>query len=492
MRLHRSLSLVGLAAATIGSALAMPSAAQSTSAPAEEARPVLSMTAAAAKVTLPRHGKQVRLGGLGAYVVAGDEPFEVAVTRASYSDPVVARWLRPGGTDVEFPQEMVSSFRKFRGFFHIRVRNLDGKLMAHQETGLCPNQYGAARARPDAPDRSPYPSGCGGGRWMPWTLGSFWGLQAGWGVKAPGGSARLPLGRYVATVRIDEDYRKLLGIPDDAAFAQIKVRVVKDADECREHHGCRLGADHSAAGESPRYRPAANEPVGDDQPVTGDPLPDLRSLPAWGIGVHKGDVLHFSANVWNAGPSTLVIDGFRRQNEDMMDSYQYFYDENGEPTGSAQIGHMHWHAAPSHNHWHFLDFARYRLLDADKESVVRSRKQSFCLANTDAIDYTVPGANWDPWNTDLATACGGFTALSVREVLDVGSGDTYGQWRAGQAFRLKGLPNGKYFVEVMANPTGNVYETDETNNVSYRKIFIGGKPGDRTVRVPPVGLIDVK
>jgi Lysyl oxidase len=488
MRLHRSLSLVGLAAATIGSAVAMPAAAQPASVQAEEARPALSVMAVSDKVTLPRRGESVRLGGLGAYLVAGDDPFEVTATRSSYADPVVGHWLRPDGTTVELSQDMVRDFRRLRGFIHVRVRNLDGKLVANQEHGMCVNRYGAVRSRPDAPDTSPYPTSCGGG-WMPWTLGSFWGLQAGWGVGVPGDEAKLPLGRYVATVRIDEDYRKLLDIPKDDAYTEIKLRVVKGgADGCHEDRGCRL----DAADDSRRYRPAAHEPAGTDRPLAGDPLPDLRSLPAWGIGVHKGDVLHFSANVWNAGPSPLVIDGFRRQNEEMMDSYQYFYDADGNVTGSAEIGHMHWHSAPSHNHWHFLDFARYRLLDADKQSVVLSRKQSFCLANTDAIDYTVPEANWDPWNTDLNTACGGHNALGVREVLDVGSGDTYGQWRAGQAFRLKGLPNGKYFVEIAANPFGNVYETDETNNVSYRKIFIGGKPGHRTVRVAPVGLVDVK
>jgi Lysyl oxidase len=490
MRHHRSLTLLGVtAAATIGAMLAVPTSAESSSV-AAQARPVLAIHAATSRVTLPRSDGSVRLGNLGAYLVAGDEPFEVAVTRQSYSDPVIGHWLRSDGSTVEFSQDMISSFRKARGFFHIRVRNLDGKLMADQEEGLCPSGWDVSRARPDAPDRSPYPQGCGG--YMPWTLGSFWGLQAGWGVSVPGGRAELPVGRYVATVRIDDDYRKLLGIPADAASAQIKVRVVKNGNACLQHRGCRLGDPLSAdRGRQHTLRAAANQPAGNDRPLAGDPLPDLRSLPAWNIGVHHGNVLHFNANVWNAGPSTLVVDGFRRQHKNVMDAYQYFYDENGQPTGSAKVGTMEWHAAPSHHHWHFLDFARYRLLDADKQAVVRSRKASFCLAATDAVDYTVPGANWHPWNTDLSTACGGFTALSVREVLDVGSGDTYSQWRAGQAFSLKGLPNGKYFIEIAANPTGNLYEPDESNNVSYRKVFIGGKPDHRTVRVAPVGMIDV-
>jgi len=492
MRHHRSLTLLGVTAvATIGAMLAVPTSAEPSSVTAK-GRPVLAIHAATGSVTLPssRSGS-VRLGGLGAYLVAGDQPFEVAVTRQSYSDPVVGHWLRPHGSPVTFPQDMVSDFRQAQGFFHIRVRNLDGKFVAGQETGLCPNRWSVSRARPDAPDRSPYPHECGAR--MPWTLGSFWGLQAGWAVSVPGGRVDLKVGRYVATVRIDDAYRKLLGIPADAASAEIKLRVVKRSDGCPGHRGCRIGGGSGAdrVGQPAALRPAANEPAGNDKPQQGDPLPDLRSLPAWNIGVHHGDVLHFNANVWNAGPSTLVVDGFRRQHTNVMDAYQYFYDENGQPTGSAKVGTMEWHAAPSHHHWHFQDFARYRLLDADKQLVVRSKKASFCLAATDAVDYTVPGANWDPWNTDLSTACGGFTALSVREVLDVGSGDTYSQWRAGQAFSLKGIPNGKYFIEIAANPTGNLYEPDESNNVSYRKVFIGGKPDHRTVRVAPVGLIDV-
>jgi hypothetical protein len=486
MHLHRSLVVLGLtAASTIGATVAMPTSAESNAAAEAEARPTLAITAATHSVTLPRSHEHVRLGGLGAYIVAGDAPFEVAVKRASYSDPITATWLSPYG-DVAMPDELnPTSFRSFGGFFHIRVRDLDGKLVAEQERSWCPNGWGVTRSRPDAPDRSPYPDSCGRG---PWTLGSFWGLQAGWADSVPAGRAKLPLGRYVATVRIDDDYRKALGIPNDAAFTQINIRVVKGTNRCL---GCRDGADRQDADDARFYRPRANEPAGNDKPKSGDPLPDLRAIPAWHIGVHGGNVLHFSANVWNAGPSTLVVDGFRRDGEDTMDAYQYFYDEHGEPSGSAQIGTMHWHDAKGHHHWHFLDFARYRLLDADKQSVMRSRKASFCLANTDAIDYTVPGANWHPWNTDLSTACGGLTALSVREVLDVGSGDTYSQWRAGQAFRLEGLPNGTYYIQVWANPTGNLYETDKSNNSSYRKIIIGGTPKHRTVRVPPVGMVDV-
>jgi hypothetical protein len=143
-----------------------------------------------------------------------------------------------------------------------------------------------------------------------------------------------------------------------------------------------------------------------------------------------------------------------------------------------------------HLHWHFKDFARYRLLDADKDAIIRSRKEAFCLAATDAVDYTLPGANWEPWNTDLETACGGDGSLAVREVLDVGSGDTYTQDRPGQSFNLDGLPDGRYYISVEANPAGNLYEEDLTNNVALRRLRIGtDRDGDRTVTVFDVGMV---
>jgi hypothetical protein len=120
---------------------------------------------------------------------------------------------------------------------------------------------------------------------------------------------------------------------------------------------------------------------------------------------------------------------------------------------------------------------------------VRSRKEAFCLANTDFVDATVPGAAWRQQTDDLGTSCGEYDSQSLREVLSAGWGDTYSQIRAGQAFRLNGLPNGTYYIEVRANPNGRLTEAHTDDNVSLRKIIIGGKPGARTVEVPQVGII---
>lgn len=248
--------------------------------------------------------------------------------------------------------------------------------------------------------------------------------------------------------------------------------------------------------QAPGARPNAERPAG-KATVPDVPKPDLRSLPAYGITISDGDedvpgkdYLAFSANVWNAGPAKLVVDGFRSPGKELMDAYQYFYDAQGKQVGYTPTGTMEWDPRPGHEHWHFTDFASYRLLKADRKETVRSGKEAFCLANTDAVDYTVKNANWHPENTDLSTACGQENSISVREVLDVGSGDTYTQDLPGQSFDITDLPNGTYYIQVLANPENRLKETDLSNNSALRKVVLGGKKGARTVTVPAHHLVD--
>ena len=172
-----------------------------------------------------------------------------------------------------------------------------------------------------------------------------------------------------------------------------------------------------------------------------------------------------------------------------MDACQYFYDAAGNEVGRMPAGTMEWDARHGHTHWHFRNFAKYVLLDANKQLVVRSRKEAFCLANTDAVDYTVPGANWNPYNTDLHTSCGDYSSVGVREVLDSGNGDTYYQGLPGQSFNVRDLPNGTYYIAVVANPRGVMQETDTANNTAYRRIILKGTPDHRRVVVPQLGRV---
>ncbi|MEV6345327.1 lysyl oxidase family protein [Actinoplanes sp. NPDC051851] len=472
---------------------------------AEPVPPPLRLVAAAGAVTAERYldeGAHSVYLDLGISLIAGNRPLEIRARRTSYESPIVAEQVI-GGRRTRLPAGTVTDFAGLRAFTTVTLTNArTGKVARRYRTTFCPNSYESVRTRRDAPAQSPYPRGCSEGN--PFLLGAVWGIQAGWNAGIDAGSGfDLAPGKYVATVAVNPAYTRLLKIPAKSATASVRVTVVNVASGPPEESALAAdaggGHDHGEGDEErqisgwlPEFRPPARRPeAATVAPATG-PRPDLRSLPAWGISLsRKGrkSYVNFGATVWNAGTSPLLVDGFRRTRSELMDAYQYFYDARGRQVGSAGAGTMEWDDRLGHKHWHFTDFARYELLRADKKLAVRSGKEAFCLANTDAVDYTMAGAKWRPENTDLSTACGGNTAVAVREVLDIGNGDTYTQERPGQSFDVTGLPNGTYYIRVRANPAGKLAELSTANNTSLRRIVLGGTPARRTVTVPKIGGI---
>ncbi|GAB1689451.1 lysyl oxidase family protein [Krasilnikovia sp. M28-CT-15] len=513
--------------------------------------PALTFMAATPNVTAERHifgDSSYFTVDLGVNLIAGKNPFEVRASRKSYADPIVAQQFvtEKGKTKaVNLPKGMVTDFLGLKNFATITVKDSAGKQIKQYQQDFCPNGYETHRTRPDAPAESPYPRDCNGSN--PFTLGAVWGIQAGWnapvaseGYRGETGSSPLdlPVGDYAVTVELNKAYRDFFKIPAKSTSVQLAMKVVeiKESDggdgpgpvpsgaprlTAKDARAAKARADQAAAaapgdehsvhggegveskqiaGYLPAFRPPAKAPqaaMATTAQAPKGPRPDLRSLPAWGISLEEGTdgnpdgkwYINFGATVWNAGPSTLLVDGFRRTGTELMDAYQYFFDAKGKQVGSAKAGTMEWDNREGHKHWHFTDFAQYNLLKADKKLAVKSGKEAFCLANTDAVDYTVPNAKWRPENTDLSTACGGNTAVAVREVLDSGNGDTYSQARPGQSFEVTDLPNGTYYIEVKANPANKLAEASTTNNTSLRKVILGGTPKARTLTVPPVNGI---
>ncbi|MEV6167925.1 lysyl oxidase family protein [Streptomyces sp. NPDC051954] len=539
-RVKRSALAVSAALAVVAGVAATAPGADA--APSTPGKPKLKLIAASNSVTLDRwEGEPGVYLDLGTYVTVDDAPLEFKVTRKSYKDPVVAQQIFRDGTKTttkNLPAGLVKDFSGLPGFLEVTVKNAAGQEVAKSKGGFCPNNA-SGRLRPDAPATSHYPESC---PTNPFTLGSVWGTEKGWASNSStvdyDKPVDLPAGEYTAKVRVAKKYRDLFGIPDDQPTIKVTVRQQSDGGggeglTARSgHHGAGHsmhqdgprgadaptpgalshaledrglahhlgdGRDHTDGSRiAPALKPAAQRPTGRAGVPANVPKPDLRSLPAWDIAITDGedgdvpgkDYLAFSANVWNAGPAPLVVDGFRSPGKDLMDAYQYFYDADGKQVGHTPTGTMEWDPRVGHEHWHFTDFASYRLLSEDQTKEVRSGKEAFCLANTDAVDYTVKNANWHPYNTDLSTACGQQNSISVREVLDVGSGDTYTQYRPGQSFDVTGLPNGTYYIQVIANPEKRLQETNTNNNVALRKVVLGGEPGARTVTVPPHDLIN--
>jgi hypothetical protein len=503
-RLRRSALVAAAAlAVVVGAVGTAPGAGAAT-----PVKPRLKLVAAAKSVTVDRYeGEPGVYLDLGTYITVDKAPFELKVTRKSYKDPiVVAQVTRQDGKTVtkKLPRGLVNDFAGLPGFLQVTLSDSKGKQVATTSDAFCPN-YAAGRVRPDAPATSKFPEGCSDN---PFTLGSVWGIQKGWAASTGQGYSQdsgldLPLGTYTAKISVAKKYRDLFGIPDDRPTVKVTVQAGDEgkgrgAPTPLSVTGQKLAAPAPAVAKANAHRPTGTPGVAADVPK-----PDLRALPAYGIAITDGsdgeegsapapgtDYLAFSATVWDAGPAPLVVDGFRTPGKETMDAYQYFYDAKGKQVGYTPTGTMEWDPRVGHQHWHFSDFASYRLLGADKKLIVRSGKEAFCLANTDAIDYTVKNANWHPYNTDLATACGEQSALSVREVLDVGNGDTYSQYRPGQSFDVSGLKNGTYYIQVIANPDHRLKEQSLSNNETLRKVILGGTAGHRTVTVPPYELID--
>jgi hypothetical protein len=217
-------------------------------------------------------------------------------------------------------------------------------------------------------------------------------------------------------------------------------------------------------------------------------------MPAWLINVshprrQTHDFLDFAATVWVGGNGPLDVEGFRSHASPVMKAYQYFW-SGGKVIGRVRAGTMGFDSKTGHSHWHFQQFAKYQLLTSAKSVAVRSHKVGFCIAPTDAVDLLAPHAVWQPLSVGLQGACGSPTALWVAEEMPVGWADTYIQSIAGQNFDITHVPNGTYYIEVIANPEKVLHETTTGNDVSLRKVILGGTPGHRTVKVPAWHGID--
>ncbi len=453
---------------------------------AEDALPSVRLVASAERVTLSRYGGRVPLE-LGVFVASVGGDFELRASRPSYAEPPVVAQIDPAsGAVVPLEARTMRGLRGLRRFFEVTVRDRAGGLVATRHAGFCPNS--PARERMDDTGRivSRYPAFCGSG--FPFARGVVWGIDDGWAVGALGGgeeaaiptpAARLAAGRYSVTVRIAPRYAALFAVA--AEDAEVRLRVtVRDGMAGQREAGTAAALPRHSHTVRARAVPEAGEP-------DAGALPDLVALPAWSVHVQRGrkrDLLSFAASPWNAGPGPLVVEGFRRRGESVMDAYQYFH-ASGDAVSKVPVGTFAYDARRGHEHWHFLQFVRYALLDASGEEVLRSRKQAFCLVPTDAVDLTVPGATWTPHTSSLTSACGTPRSLWVRETLFAGWADTYFQSTPGQSFDVTGLPNGRYSILVEVNPLGALRETTTENNAALRQVTLRGRPGNRRVRVAP-------
>ena len=489
-------SRAGAALAGAGLAVALVAAPGSPVAAAGQAAgPVLKLEAAQRSITLDSFGGKVYLDP-SIWVAVLKSPLQLAVRRASYTRAFTITQIihAPGGGVVRrpLPAKVVQWNGGLRNFLTLTARNLAGKVAVSQTIPFCPDTYDPERVSPSGPATTPFPQQCDTN---PFMRGMVWGVQTGWATDPAesnflGHQVRLALGTYRVTATIRPVYQRMFGIPAHDARASVTVKVVK-GPKCCPLPGCCAPAAaqaHDAAGP-----PLAEVGVRTVAKPPESALPDLVALPAWHIATShaaktKTDYLTFGATVWVGGNGPLDVEGFRSQGSPIMKAYQYFW-QGKHLVGRVRAGTMGFDSQQGHHHWHFEQFARYTLLNSTRSVAVTSHKVGFCILPSDEIDLLLRRAVWQPSLTGPAGQCGSPTSLWVAEEMPVGWGDTYYQV-AGQSFDITHVPNGTYYIQVIANPLRVLHETTTRDDVSVRKVILGGTAGHRIVKVPAWHGID--
>lgn len=492
MKLSKSQLRWAAAAAGLAMVASLPAGLATAKPTPSPVGPAIKLVIAQNYIQVPQFGKFAVVDP-GVYVAAFRSKLEFQVQRASYAKPLtIAEIFHPrGGTIVRpLPAWVIAGWNGLARFVRMTVKDTHGKTVASRIFSFCPNGN-PQRTNPNSPPSSPFPQQCSSD---PFELGMVLGLQRGWAADPIGGGANLKIkrGRYTVTVNIMRGWRHILGVSKADGTALVHIRVVKGAQGCFppfcfNRQANRQAKHLKALPELPAAPTMTSPPKAD--------LPDLSPLPSWGIQVTNIKVkghpatsfLDFGATVWVGGNARLDVEGFRHNGALKMRAYQYFW-HDGRIVGRARVGTMGFFKP--HNHWHFQQFAEYRLLNAGKSLAVRSQKVGFCIAPSDPVDLVLPHASWVQSFNGFDFACGSQSALSVQEMLPVGWGDTYFQFFPGQSFDITHLPNGTYYIEIIANPEHSLHETNTHNDISLRRVILGGTAGHRTVRVPALYGID--
>ena len=204
-------------------------------------------------------------------------------------------------------------------------------------------------------------------------------------------------------------------------------------------------------------------PVAFGQQVT-EMLPNLVAHPAEYLSIVPDQTtgapsLIFAAISSNRGTGPMEIVG-GETGPGGQNVYQRVYLSNG---GSYDrlAGTFEFH--PEHHHVHFEGYALYTLrpVAAPGASQLQSRKTSFCLTDTTAVNLTLPGAPQQPvYNTCSADVQG----------ISVGWGDWYGPTLPGQSFDLSNSPSGDYDLQIDFDPQQRLLESNEADNRSCVRI----------------------
>jgi hypothetical protein len=204
--------------------------------------------------------------------------------------------------------------------------------------------------------------------------------------------------------------------------------------------------------------------------------PNLKPLPASNFSLitdATGDsTLRFSTTSWNKGTGQLQLEaGTVDTGSGKQKVNQRIFNNDGTSSVFSNNEWFEWH--PTHNHFHFNDYAKYVLqpVDASGGSERFGQKTTFCVMDTTPVNTSLPGA---PASARYSS-CG-----NQIQGMSVGWGDTYGAHLSGQEIDFTDNADGIYSLKIIIDPAGIIVESNKNDNESCVLLDIQ-KPSKVTV-----------
>ncbi|CAM4045019.1 lysyl oxidase family protein [Kibdelosporangium persicum] len=225
-------------------------------------------------------------------------------------------------------------------------------------------------------------------------------------------------------------------------------------------------------------------------------------------GLVKAVRLRFTTSEENVGDGPLLLFGHKDAGAATMRVRQAFQaGKHGQiPASYTEARHqtdttMYYEPAPMHQHWHLLGFEQMQLRTPDGATVVRDRKNGFCLGDRylTADAHTLPNAVQEADTPENRLAkylrhnkCA-FKEPGVTDVrigISVGSGDDYKYDVDFQWLDITRVPSGTYDLVNTVNANRSLQETRYDNNSSSMAISIqwpgGANHAPAIITRPPV------
>jgi lysyl oxidase len=217
----------------------------------------------------------------------------------------------------------------------------------------------------------------------------------------------------------------------------------------------------------------------DDRAPTPLP-PNIQTLQPTGLRVvttGQTRLLRFSNTIANVGPGPVELqprkhdcDGDGDPANDRGAIQRVYRDVDGDgifrrPVDSAVTARVAGCFAydEAHGHWHFRDFADYRLLDVDSgETIAANHKVGFCLLDTLHPYPGVPGSPGRRYYRDCRR--------NSMQGQSVGYADIYEWFVRDQSIDVTGTPAGEYCLVTTADPADQLLESDESDNAYRQRI----------------------